>query len=466
MRELIPINKLIVNPENYRFDPVDTQDQAIDLMIEKKGTEIYNLAKHILEYGLDGARDIRVLKQDNVYLVLDGNRRITAVKCLKNPELIKDNKMKSDFEKLPTLFSKEPPKEVNCYVYDIEKDASEWIRLDHTGKNNGSGQDNWGAQEKERFDFKFGGKLTPAMQILNILQSKGYVFNNSKLKISTINRILSYPSSREYLGIDIKQNNVQITGEENAVITRLNALFNQIIDKDVKVAAVYDKDKALTFMKDLYGEPLKPKTQQASLKLDIKEKHKKHANERKLDQENANLPEPVMFVITAFAGLDDVFKTLERVSKELFKKMLVQRVDYVSGARDTQDQKIMNLLETSDYLVAVLSMGEKEKKAYEAIRSSKDAKQILEKYFPINHNVLLELGYGLKCVKGTRKEKDIFIIIEETSDNGLPNLLDFCRSSFFDIRNRGQISYKSISELETKLKKEFKRAPSMKVHLK
>ncbi|HEV2339219.1 MAG TPA: hypothetical protein VGT05_00445 [Patescibacteria group bacterium] len=146
--------------------------------------------------------------------------------------------------------------------------------------------------------------------------------------------------------------------------------------------------------------------------------------------------------------------------------MKVYRIDYSSGAKTTQDDKIIKALETSDFLIVVLSMGEKERMVYEAIKKSENAKYILEKYFPINHNILLEFGYGLKCVRGTRKEKDIFIIIEDIEDNGLPNLKDFCRSIFFDIRNRDEVTYKTIPELEKELERAFKHSETMKQYLK
>ncbi len=58
------------------MNPVDTQEQAIDLMLEKKGDEIFNLAKHILENGLDLTKDFRVLKRaKDKYLILDDNRK-------------------------------------------------------------------------------------------------------------------------------------------------------------------------------------------------------------------------------------------------------------------------------------------------------------------------------------------------------------------------------------------------------
>jgi hypothetical protein len=61
MKQKINYSKLIINPENYRFDSVDNEHDAIDLMLEEKGTDIINLARHIYHNGLDEAKDVRVL---------------------------------------------------------------------------------------------------------------------------------------------------------------------------------------------------------------------------------------------------------------------------------------------------------------------------------------------------------------------------------------------------------------------
>src|SRR5580700_3701495 len=114
MRKDIDIEKLIVNHENYRFDPVDKQGEAIDLMIEEKGEEILNLARHIFEHGLDQAKDSRVLEiKKGLFLVLDGNRRVTAIKCLHDPGLVKDTALRARF--LTILKGNgQIPQSVNC----------------------------------------------------------------------------------------------------------------------------------------------------------------------------------------------------------------------------------------------------------------------------------------------------------------------------------------------------------------
>lgn len=254
MKKNINFNELIVNPENYRFDAVDDQEQAIDLMIEEKGLEIFNLAKDILDNGLDQAKDIRVLSiSQDKYLVLDGNRRITAVKCLHNPSIIKDNNVRSKFVKLGNA-SHRIPVTIQCFIYDTEVNASKWIKLDHTGKNSGIGQDPWGSAEVDRFGYKFEGKISPAMQAVQAVEkATGIPLNTKKLKISTINRIFSNPEARSFLGIDVKNKIMLFTADENEVIDRLSKLFSKVINDNVAVAEVYDSGLVIKFMQELFG---------------------------------------------------------------------------------------------------------------------------------------------------------------------------------------------------------------------
>src|SRR3989338_4670179 len=87
----IPLLDINVNTENYRFEPVASQKEAIDKMIDDQGDKIYNLAKHIVENGFNPNAKIQVItsSHDNTkFNVVEGNRRIIALKLLSNPEMI------------------------------------------------------------------------------------------------------------------------------------------------------------------------------------------------------------------------------------------------------------------------------------------------------------------------------------------------------------------------------------------
>lgn len=255
MRETINYGHLIVNPENYRFDPVENQDEAIGLMLEEKGQEVLNLAKHILRNGLDKARSLRVLSSEkDKYIVLDGNRRLTAIKCLHDPSIIKNEKLKNSFKSL--LKSEvEIPENIECFVYSTEEDAADWIKLDHTGKNDGIGQDPWGTAEKDRFGYRFEGKRSPAMQAVSIVEKETKrKLDTRKLKISTINRILSNPEARSYLGVVIDRGRLDFKSKKEEAVARLEKLFSRIINDNITVANVYHAPQTIEFVKGIFGQ--------------------------------------------------------------------------------------------------------------------------------------------------------------------------------------------------------------------
>ncbi|MCX6749120.1 MAG: hypothetical protein NTW17_00030, partial [Candidatus Pacearchaeota archaeon] len=193
-------------------------------MLEQKGEELFNLAKHIIENGLDEAKNFRVIEiKKDLYKVLEGNRRITVLKCLSNISLIKSDSLRNKFKKLLEEAKKEKkniPTKVYCFVYKTEEEAAPFIRLDHTGKNDGAGLDSWGVKEKNRFEFDFGGKLSPAMQVVELYEkeTKSKIEDPNDLKLSTINRILSNVEARSYLGLGITNGQIYPTAALKEVI--------------------------------------------------------------------------------------------------------------------------------------------------------------------------------------------------------------------------------------------------------
>ena len=52
----IKLTSLFVNTENYRFEPLSSQKEAIDKMIEDQGDKLYSLVDDIVTNGLRGQR--------------------------------------------------------------------------------------------------------------------------------------------------------------------------------------------------------------------------------------------------------------------------------------------------------------------------------------------------------------------------------------------------------------------------
>jgi len=87
----IKIEDLLINPENFRFEPFASQKEAIDRMVADQNDKLFNLAEHILDNGLNPNDKIQVVVSNHdpsKYIVLEGNRRTVTLKLLEHPALI------------------------------------------------------------------------------------------------------------------------------------------------------------------------------------------------------------------------------------------------------------------------------------------------------------------------------------------------------------------------------------------
>jgi hypothetical protein len=102
----IEISKLRMDENNPRHPSLESQREIIEWMTsgeQKMGDKLYTLAKDIVEYGLNPSDKISVQQleeSDQEYIVLEGNRRLTAIKLLNNPDIAPDEGWKTRFRKL------------------------------------------------------------------------------------------------------------------------------------------------------------------------------------------------------------------------------------------------------------------------------------------------------------------------------------------------------------------------------
>ena len=161
----ISITRLILNPENDRFESVENEKLALETMLNKLGSKIYVLALDIVKRGLS-PKPFYVVPYYNKYIVKDGNRRTTAIKLLARPKLIDEKKYPSlriKFEKLHSKYIQNPIKSILCYIYSDNLDADNWVELEHTGEQKGVGTVEWGSEQIHRFNKKHG--KNPPIQI-------------------------------------------------------------------------------------------------------------------------------------------------------------------------------------------------------------------------------------------------------------------------------------------------------------
>jgi hypothetical protein len=157
-------------------------------MAESQKEKLYNIAEHISQKGMNPI-DLPIvtdmLDHKGKYLVLEGNRRITSLKIFSHPDLLKDAMVPSGvikkFKKLHENFLKAIPEKIDCVYFSDPNEADEWIKLKHTGENNGIGTVPWDGQQVGRYQVRVGEKSSPGLQIIEYLK-KNKSFDTSLKK--------------------------------------------------------------------------------------------------------------------------------------------------------------------------------------------------------------------------------------------------------------------------------------------
>lgn len=253
MTRPIKLTSLFLNTENYRFEPLPSQKDAIDKMVEDQGDKLYNLAKDIVANGLNPLDRIMVTQDGdpNRYVVLEGNRRVTALKLLNNPMLIVDkySALRKKFQKLQKDYSDAilGLKHIECVISDTPTEANLWIKRKHSGELNGIGTVTWDSQQKQRFEENTGGKVSVSMQVIALLKSSEYVSPNmkealQKLNITNLQRLLSDPYVRKQLGLEVNNGVLVSKVETSEVIKGLVKIVSDILDPQFKVSNIYTSE--------------------------------------------------------------------------------------------------------------------------------------------------------------------------------------------------------------------------------
>ncbi len=257
----VKINDLLVNTENYRFEPVASQKEAIDKMVDDQGDKLYNLAEHILKNGFNPNDKVQVVVSNHditKFNVLEGNRRTVAAKLVHTPELIDHSKhtsLKKKFKKLHDDNKRHLVKEIDCTVYENPAEADIWIKLKHAGQSEGVGTVAWTGQQVQRFEEKVEGKSSIALQTVKILQSSPDVSNDIKaglgdLKITNLDRLIADPDVRDFLGIDIHNGLIQSDIEQKEVIKGLTRIAKDLLDPKFNVKKIYTKEDRKDYIKN------------------------------------------------------------------------------------------------------------------------------------------------------------------------------------------------------------------------
>ena len=269
----IRLTSLLVNTENYRFEPQSSQKEAIDRMIEDQNEKLYVLAVDIIKNGLSPVDLIMVTPDENNarYIVLEGNRRITTLKILSNPSLISDDydSLRRRFQKLSKENNLFTLKSVACAVFETAEEADIWIKRKHAGEQGGIGTVTWNAQQKDRFEERVGGKTSTSLQIIALLQKSESVPQSVKAQLSYLNttnlqRLIADKYVREKLGLELNNGLLVSKIAQQEVVKGLTSIVKDILSPEFKVADIYNSEKRRDYINSRKKNDLPDLTNEAN----------------------------------------------------------------------------------------------------------------------------------------------------------------------------------------------------------
>lgn len=250
----IKIDNLKFDKDNPRLPQKlignEREADVIDYML--RNGNILELMKSIAEMGYSDAEPLLVVQDEanGKYIVVEGNRRLTAIKLLNNPELAKVRK-----ESVREILSeaKVIPEDVPVIIYDKRQDI-----LDYLGYRHITGVKEWGPLEKARYleqlYFIHNGeqnretiysklakmigskanyvyKLHQALKLYDKANDEAYYgakITEEQISFSLITTALGYNEIVEFLGLNDSQNDIL----ENLNEKNFEKLFLWLFDKE------------------------------------------------------------------------------------------------------------------------------------------------------------------------------------------------------------------------------------------
>lgn len=212
----LTVDELLLDEDNPRLGTVDSQSEALEALIRVNKTHFRNIMLSIKGNGLDPGDSLYVIEdgQEGDYIVLDGNRRVSALKVMAGPDVLDGTALPTSTKNLllraASGFDCDHIDPLRCVCFPTREDANEWIHRRHTGEVEGEGRIQWGRTEIQRFSGD-----RSVLDIIDFVgRSADYSAEEWKTtkaviesrKSSNLGRLLESAAGREHLGISVKRN--------------------------------------------------------------------------------------------------------------------------------------------------------------------------------------------------------------------------------------------------------------------
>jgi hypothetical protein len=257
MAEVKPLTpaQLLIDHENPRIVndiQAENQRDALNSIARGQQEKLLVLAEDIVEQrSLNPAELMLVVpskSEPDRYIVREGNRRLTAIRALENPDIFVgalEPPVLQRFRTLSSKYQQSPIREILCCVMPTSDATIHWLDLLHTGPNSGAGTVQWGADEKARFRFRSRGEIGLHTRLLDFLEDGEHLTRLERQRVPTTSfeRLIKSPDVKAKLGITIGRDGVIHFQDEAAAITGLLFMIRDLSSGRTRIPDIYTKEQ-------------------------------------------------------------------------------------------------------------------------------------------------------------------------------------------------------------------------------
>lgn len=208
----ISVGNLLLDTGNYRIVKQASQKGARDAIIAEQGKKLVKLAEDIIEHGLNPFDLPMVVDAEDGnqnYIVVEGNRRFTAISLLLNPELAQDTPVYKAFSRLHRMHADAIPKVLNCVISPNKSSALIWINRKHANGLEGAGTESWTSMAKARADAEQG-ISRPDLDVVNFVLTNPAIdqelrthLEGARFNLTTLNRLVTTKELQVAAGLSL-----------------------------------------------------------------------------------------------------------------------------------------------------------------------------------------------------------------------------------------------------------------------
>lgn len=274
------LSELNLDLQNVRIGAQPDQRAAIRALISDQKQKLVNLAIDLLDIGPSPGEPIWTTPDpDNPsrQIVLEGNRRVCALKLLENPRLADDTEVAVAFTRLAKDFAEKPIRKLDAALFPSREAAKPFIDRRHMGADSGVGLQRWRSLAKERAKPGWSGRVRRSLLLLDYLddgtEEFGVLGNIIEDKSTSVDRVLNNPEMKEILGVNIDPKTKTVTfenGDEISGRRLLRDLIAEFAKPDFKFSQIRDKSDRVSFIRTFADRSVKRSTKPASAAPEVR----------------------------------------------------------------------------------------------------------------------------------------------------------------------------------------------------